>query len=83
MVDTGAEVSVSPVMRMAMQTSQPRALLVAANGSTIQTIGKCTIARCFTMKQYRWDFVIAEVSCPLLGADFLWANSLLVELRGK
>ena len=35
------------------------------------------------MKQYRWDFVIAEVSRPLLGADFLWANSLLVNLRGK
>ena len=37
------------------------------------------------MKQYRWDFVIAEVSHPLLdvGADFLPANSLLVGLKGK
>ena len=35
------------------------------------------------MKPYRWDFIIAEVSHPLLGADFLWANSLLVDLRGK
>ena len=35
------------------------------------------------MKQYRWDIVIAEVSRPLLDADFLRANLLLVDLRGK
>ena len=35
------------------------------------------------MKQHMWDIVIAEVSRPLLGADFLRANSLLVDLRGK
>ena len=35
------------------------------------------------MKQYRWDLIIAEVSRPLLGADFLQANLLLVDLRGK
>ena len=28
-------------------------------------------------------FIIAEVSCPLLGADLLWANSLLVDLSGR
>lgn len=33
------------------------------------------------LKQYRWNFVIAEVSRPLLGANFLQANSL--DLKGK
>ena len=32
---------------------------------------------------YRWDFVVAEVTRPLLGADFLRAHSLLVDLNTK
>ena len=83
LVDTGAEISVFPVTGMAMRTAQPGASLVAASGSTIRTFRKHTITLRFAMKQYRWDFVIAEVSRPLLGVDFLWANSLLVDLRGK
>lgn len=34
-------------------------------------------------KEYKWDFIIAKVSRPLLGADFLHANLLLVDLKGK
>ena len=83
LVDTGAEVSVFPATRMAMQSTQPAASLVAAIGSTIRTFGKPTITLRFTMKHYRWDFVIVEVSRPRLGADFLRATSLLVHLRGK
>ena len=83
LVDTGAEVSVFPATRMAMRSTQPGVSLVAANGSTIRTFGKRTITLRFAMKQYRWNFVIAEVTRPLLGADFLRANSLLVDLKGK
>ena len=83
LVDTGAEVSVFPATRMVTRTTQPGVSLVAANGSTIQTFGKRTITLRFALKQYRWEFVIAEVSRPLLGADFLRANSLLVDLRGR
>ena len=74
MVDTGAEVSVFPTTRMAIQTAKPGTSIVTANGSTIQTFGKCTITLRFVMKLYRWDFTIAEVSHPLLGADFRQAN---------
>ena len=34
-------------------------------------------------KQYYWKFTIADVSRPLLGADFLRSNALLVDLRRK
>ena len=68
---------------MVTRTTQPGVSLVAANGSTIQTFGKRTITLRFALKQYKWEFVIAEVSRPLLGADFLRANSLLVDLRGR
>jgi hypothetical protein len=33
--------------------------------------------------QYKWDFIVADVSRPLLGANFLCASSLLVDLNGK
>ena len=74
LVDTGAEVSVFPTTRIAIQAALPGASIVTANGSTIQTFGMCTITLRFVMKQYRWDFIIAEVSRPLLGADFRQAN---------
>ena len=83
LVDTGAEVSVFPASGLITRTKQPGTSLVAANGSTIKTYGTRTIPLCFTTKHYKWDFIIAEVSRPLLGADFLRANSLLVDLKGK
>ncbi len=33
--------------------------------------------------QYDKDFIVADVSRLFLGADFLHANSLLVDLKGK
>lgn len=38
---------------------------------------------CLESRKYKWDFVVADVSRPLLGADFLRANSLLVDRKGK
>ena len=53
-----------PVTRIITQTAQPGASLVAANGSTIRVFGLCTVPLPFALKQYRWDFIIAEVSHP-------------------
>ena len=33
-------------------------------------------------KFYSWDFVVADVRQPLLGADFLCTNGLMVDLKG-
>ena len=83
LVDTGAEVSVFPATGLITRTKQPGTSQVAANGSTIKTYGTRSIPLWLASKQYRWDFIIAEVSRPLLGADFLRANSLLVDVKGK
>ena len=32
---------------------------------------------------YQWNFIVAEGTCPLLGADFLRFNSPLVDIKGK
>ena len=37
----------------------------------------------FVLPTYQWTFTIAEVSRPLLGADFLRSNALLVDLQRK
>ncbi|KAJ8403958.1 hypothetical protein AAFF_G00343080 [Aldrovandia affinis] len=52
----------------------------AANGSMIQTYGKWRAVLCFHGRQFTWDFVVAK---PLLGADFLCPNSLLVDVKNR
>ena len=53
---------------------------MAANGSSIRTR---TLSLHFTSGTYQWNFIVADVSYPLLGADFLRSNSLLVDLKRK
>ena len=84
LVDIGAKIRVlSTPTRKVIRITQPGALLIVANGGTIRTFGGCTTALRFALKQYRWDFNIAEVSHPYWGAKLLKANSLLVNLKGK
>ena len=83
LVDTGAEVSVLPATGLDTRTCRTGPTLKAANGSTIKTYGIHSTKLQFGSHQYKWDFTVADVSRPLLGADFLRANSLLVDLKGK
>ena len=55
LVDTGAEASVFPAIRMIIPTAQPGASVVAANGSTIWMFRVCTILLHFALKEYKWD----------------------------
>ena len=80
LVDTGAEVSVLPATGLDTRTNPTGSSLKAANGSTITTYGVRTTKLHFGTHQYKWDFTVADVSRPLLGADLLRANSLLVDL---
>ena len=83
LVDTGAEVSVLPASGLDTRIGQKGSSLQAANGSSIKTYGVRTTTLHLASRQYKWDFIVADVSRPLLGADFLRANSLLVDLKGK
>ena len=83
LVDTGAEISVLPATGLDRCTRQTGPSLLAANGSSIRTYGTRTLSLHFASNTYQWNFVVADVSRPLLGADFLRSNSLLVDLQGK
>ena len=75
--------SVFPVTRSEKLNKSPSNNLTAANGTRIQAYGQKTIALQFDQRNFCWTFTAAEVSQPLLGADFLRAHSLLVDVKGQ
>ncbi|XP_064101732.1 uncharacterized protein LOC135212220 [Macrobrachium nipponense] len=54
--------------------------LVAANGTPIRTYGSWAQTIAFLSRTYTWPFVLADVWTPLLGADFLAHQGLLVDV---
>ena len=82
LVDTGAEVSVVPASPHERHDPASFRSLVAANGSPIKCYGTRQVTFTIGAQNYTWDFLIAEVKRPLLGADFLRHSGLLVDVRG-
>ncbi|XP_059843392.1 uncharacterized protein LOC132403751 [Hypanus sabinus] len=83
LVDTGVKISVLPPTGYDTRNRKPEPTLTAANSSTIWTYSTRTVQLQFSASQFTWDFTQATVAQPLLGADFLRAHSLLVDLQGK
>ncbi|KAJ8355288.1 hypothetical protein AAFF_G00074880 [Aldrovandia affinis] len=81
--DTGAQVSILPVSALDIRTAKLGPNLEAANGTPIPTFGTRSLTLCFAGQRFSWDFVLAKVSTPLLGADFLCANGLLVDVGNR
>ena len=49
--------------------------LIAANYTPIHMCGSGTILLNFSRHHFAWNFTIADVPLPRLGADFLQANN--------
>lgn len=83
LVDTGADVSVIPPSFQ--QKRHPTdSQLFAANGSSIKTYGERLLTVDFGLRrQFKWIFVIADITKPIIGADFLHHFDLLVDLKRK
>lgn len=80
LVDSGADVSVLPPSSDEKR-SKHQSLLYAANESTIKTYGTRTATISIGLgRKFTWRFIIADVSSPLLGADFLHAYELVIDL---
>ena len=54
--------------------------LVSANGSAIRSWGERRISLRFGLHRFVWSFRLANVDRPILGADILAANNLLVDV---
>ena len=85
LIDTDAEVSVLPPRSEDRDRSPVNNMqLQAANSTVIQTFGQRSVAAEFGLaKSFEWSFTIADVSKPILGADFLRHYRLLVDLKCK
>jgi hypothetical protein len=76
LVDTGAAVSVFP-HRSSAATSGP--MLAGADGKPISAWGRVTKTLNFGLHTFIVSFILAAVSKPILGIDFLSAHRLLVD----
>lgn len=84
LVDTGAEISVIPPTPDDRRHRQNCLTLQAANGSPISTFGERSLTLDIGLRRtFRWVFLIAEVTRPILGADFLRFFNLIVDVRRK
>ena len=79
-MDTGAERSVLPHTSTATPTGP---LLFTANNQPVPTWGIKHQQLQFGNQFYTFDFVLAQVTYPILGADFLAFHSLLVDSHNK
>ncbi|GBN77859.1 hypothetical protein AVEN_86914-1 [Araneus ventricosus] len=75
-------VSVLPILGSKIVPS--KFVLYAANGTKINTFGTKLITLNLGLKRkFQWPFILASVSKPILGADFLEHYSLLVDMKPK
>ena len=83
LVDSGAAVSVLPPTPVERREQSRVAYdLLAANGSPIPTFGSRQVQLAVSSGcQFEWNFVVAEVEHRILGADFLVAYDLLIDLK--
>ena len=81
LVDTGALVSVFPASGLDTRSHRPSALLEAANDSTIHTYADKVMTLSINGRKYVWKFIVADVTQPLLGGDFLCSNTLMVDVK--
>ena len=85
-LDTGASVSIIPKKIVPHLNLKPTAVkLTSASGSPIHTYGE--VALSIGLKKLRrqcdWTFVVAEVTNPILGIDFLQNFELSIDCKNK
>lgn len=83
LVDTGAQVSVTPASTLDKSSGSSDLDLQAANGSPIKTYGCCEVTLRIGHRLFQARLIKADVKRPLLGADFLRHHNLLVDIRGR
>ena len=71
LVDGGALVSILPPTLAQRAKGPSPEVLSAANGSSIQTFGSVNYDVVLGQRLFPYSFVVADVSQPILGADFL------------
>lgn len=72
LVDTGSDLCVYPRSALRDRRSRTEYTLCAANGSSISTYGYLNLSLDFGLRRtFVWRFVVADVTKPIIGVDFL------------
>ena len=81
LIDTGADISVYPA-RLASRRQADDITLFAANGTQIKTYGFISLSLDFRLRRdFKWRFIVADVTNPIVGADFLSFFGLMPDLK--
>lgn len=87
LIDTGSDLCVLPrkfLKSQAKHTTLTKYSLVAANGTIIRTYGCLKLHLDLGLRRdFSWNFVVADVDKPIIGADFMSFYNLLVDCRNK
>ena len=82
LVDTGASTSVFTWSRLSTgNLSASKHHLVGAGGARIDCYSSRMVTLQFPGKCFIWDFEVADVKKPIIGADLLTAYALVVDLQ--
>lgn len=82
LVDSGSDVCVLPYQKKSFQSNKENITLYSANGSTIKTYGVKVVTLSLNLRRkFQWPFILADVSKPIIGADFLRHYGLLIDLK--
>lgn len=84
LIDTGSDVSILPATNKDRSNGATSFDLHAANGSRIKVYGKKFVATDLGLRRkFNWLFLVADVGMPIIGADFLAAFGILVDLKHR
>ncbi|VDO96479.1 unnamed protein product, partial [Schistosoma curassoni] len=81
----GAEIGIVPLhLSQRRHFQSTKFSLVAANNTVIKTYGEQSLILDLGLRRrFTWVFIVAEIKQPILGADFLGAYDLLVDIGKK
>lgn len=83
LVDTGADLSILPPNNIERKNISEYKLY-AANGTEIKTYGQKILNLNLGLRRdFKWSFLLADVTKPIIGADFLRHFDLTVDLKRK
>ena len=84
LIDTGADISLIPKKRSDKTIKQSPIQLFTANEGPIRTYGEKLLTLDLGLRRpLSWTFCVADVTSPILGADFLYNFDLTVDLRRR
>lgn len=84
LIDTGSDICVFPRVLLRDRRARSDYVLSAVNGTRICTYGfKDFVLDLGLRRNFPWRFVVADVSKPIIGVDFLNFYNLLVDTRNK